>query len=473
MFDNENDREEKNMASDNNLNQGYTDDNPQYRYARYKEVNRINLDHIPEEPKKKERKGGFVGALKKILVACFCGLFFGLFAGTAFYGISYLSEKYGNKEEASVEESKEIADNADDNKEIPDKLIPPVPEITNFNPSDSSAQSSMAVMDASSVVESCMPSIVSITSNYVQTFQNFWGQKQQYESEASGSGIIVGENETELLIVTNSHVISDATGLTVEFSDGKTADAMVKGANSDSDIAIIAVSLSDLSDETKSKISIATLGDSDSLKVGEPAIAIGNSLGYGQSVTSGIISAVDRDFTVDNNSHKVIQTDAAINPGNSGGALLNIRGEVIGINEAKYSETSVEGVGYAIPISIAKPIIDELATKTTRAKVDEKEAGYLGISGVDVTEEVSKTYDMPIGVYIAMVTDGSAADEAGLVKGDVIVEFDGETVSSMDELKDAISYYPAGEEIEIKYRHMGDNGYEEKTAKVTLGRKPE
>lgn len=412
----------------------------------------------------KEKKS--FGTGKKILVALACGLVFGLVAGTAIYGVNYVGNKFFPATDP-LEESRrqEISDSRKGGSSI-EQTQPIIPEAEPRN-----AATGDNVLDASQVVEECMPSIVAITNKSVQYYQGFWGFPEQYESEASGSGIIVGENDEELLVVTNGHVIDGASELTVQFNDGESYDAQIKGSKDDQDLAIIAIKLSDISDSTMKSLKVATLGDSDTLKVGEPVIAIGNSLGYGQTVTSGIVSALDRDFSYDNNTRQVIQTDAAINPGNSGGALLNLRGEVVGINEAKFASTSVEGVGYAIPISTARPIIDDLVTKTTRSKVDESNAGFLGVYGADVTEEAAQTYGMPRGVYVAQVTEGSAAEKGGIVKGDIITEFAGESVSTMEELKSTVGYYAAGTEVEVKIQRMGAGGYEESVIKVTLGKR--
>lgn len=433
--------------------------------------NRYNMDHIPEEPKRKKEKSGGFG--KKVFAAVFCGLLFGLFAGTGIYAVNLLTNELGAKN--SVNEAAEKVDESAGESIPATESVLPLPEM---NVLQESSEAMAPVMDASAVVESCMPSIVAITNKYTytQTYSYFFGpsQRVQGQAEASGSGIIVGENDDELLIVTNQHVIEDADELSVQFVDGESYDAAIKGAQSTEDLAIIAVKLSDMSEATRKAIKIAILGDSDALRVGEPAIAIGNSLGYGQSVTLGIISAKDRDFEEKEKGieRKVIQTDAAINPGNSGGALLNIRGEVIGINEAKYSDTAVEGVGYAIPISSAKPIIDELATKTTRSMVAEGEAGYLGVGGVDVTEDVAERYGMPRGVYISTVGEGTAAETAGIQKGDIITEFDGESVTSMEGLRKVVSYYAAGSTVEVKFQRTGSNGFEEMTVSVVLGKRP-
>ena len=266
-------------------------------------------------------------------------------------------------------------------------------------------------------------------------------------------------------------MVSEADKLSVQFIDGSTAEANLKGGDEDADIAVIAVAKDALSENTINNIKIATLGDSDSLEVGEPAIAIGNALGYGQSVTTGVISAVNREVTLDDGTHKLIQTDAAINPGNSGGALLNIKGELIGINEAKAAGSSVEGMGYAIPVSTAKPIIDELMNKETKTKVDENEQAYLGIGGVNVTSDVAKTYNMPEGIYIAQVEDGSAAAAAGIKKGDIITKFDDQSVSTMEDLKDMMQYYSAGQAVNVTMQVQDSGGYTEKTITVTLGKK--
>ena len=326
------------------------------------------------------------------------------------------------------------------------------------------------VTDVTNVVEEVMPSVVSITNTSVIT-QSFWGQQFQSENQSSGSGIIVGENDTELLIVTNNHVISDSTELKVQFIDGSIADAKIKGTDSNMDLAVIAVSLDSLDHSTISNISIAVLGDSENLKVGEPAIAIGNALGYGQSVTTGVISALNRQIAMSEDgstSGTLIQTDAAINPGNSGGALLNVRGEVVGINSNKMGGSAIEGMGYAIPISNAKPIIEELMNRETKDKVDESKKGYLAISGLNVTSDVSSMYGMPEGVYVAQVYNG-AAYEAGIMKGDIITAFDGSSVRTMEDLQGYLEYYEIGEQVTVTIQRPNAGGYIEQKLVVTLG----
>lgn len=335
-------------------------------------------------------------------------------------------------------------------------------------------------IDVSDIAESCMPSVVSITNKGVQEIRSWFGTYQQ-ETNGSGSGIIIGENDTELLIVTNYHVVSASTELSVCFSfeeeleEKNVVSAKIKGYDSQKDLAVISVKLSDIPEDTKSQIKIATIGDSSELKIGEQVVAIGNALGYGQSVTNGIVSALNREVSVQGTNgevitNKLIQTDAAINPGNSGGALLNMRGEVVGINSVKYSSEEVEGMGYAIPISDVESIIGDLMNKETRDKVDEDEVGYLGISCIGVTSEVAKVYDLPEGVYVKSVVKGSAAENAGLKAGDVIVKLDGSTVASDTELVEALSYYKAGETIDIVVKTR-ESGYEEQTFSVTLGKK--
>ena len=352
----------------------------------------------------------------------------------------------------------------------------PIKEVTLQQPqvSESGIESTQTVTavvtDVTNVVEEVMPSVVSITNTSVIT-QSFWGQQFQSENQSSGSGIIVGENETELLIVTNNHVISDSTELKVQFIDGSIADAKVKGTDSNMDLAVIAVALDSLERATISNISIAVLGDSESLKVGEPAIAIGNALGYGQSVTTGVISALNRQIAMSEDGSTtgtLIQTDAAINPGNSGGALLNVRGEVVGINSNKIGGSTIEGMGYAIPISNAKPIIEELMNRETKDKVDAAKKGYLGISGLNVTTDVSTMYGMPEGVYVAQVYSGGAYD-AGIMKGDIITAFDGSSVKTMEDLQGYLEYYEIGEKVLVTIQRPNAGGYVEQKLLVTLG----
>ena len=325
--------------------------------------------------------------------------------------------------------------------------------------------------DIASIAKNAMPSIVSITNMSVQEVQSFFGGTQQQESTSVGSGIIIGQTDSELLILTNNHVVEGNEKLTVSFVDNESVEANVKGTDSTKDLAVVAVKISDVKDSTMDEIAVATMGDSSKLEVGEQVVAIGNALGYGQSVTSGIVSATER--TLDGyEGGTLIQTDAAINPGNSGGALLNSNGEVIGINTAKVATDSVEGMGYAIPISDASDTIQNLMNQETKTKVSEAEQGYLGIQGVDVSDESAKMYNMPTGVYISDVVKNGGAQQAGLTKGSVITGLEGTTISDMNSLKEQLQYYRVGDKVKVTVQVPGNNGeYTEKTVEVTLGSK--
>lgn len=323
--------------------------------------------------------------------------------------------------------------------------------------------------DVANVAESVMPSVVSIVNLSVQEVQNFFfGGTTQYESQSSGSGIIIGQNDAELLLVTNNHVVQGSKTLTVTFKDGKSLEAQIKGTDSDLDLAILSVSLSNIEKSTMDVIKVASLGDSDALRVGEPAIAIGNALGYGQSVTAGIVSALN--CTIESYEGKLIQTDAAINPGNSGGALLNANGEVIGINTAKVSAEQVEGMGYAIPISDVVDILNELMNKETRTKVPESARGALGIKGITVASDMSQYYNMPEGVYVSEVIKGGGADKAGLPENSIIIKIDGNSVDSMEELQEELQYYKVGDTVELTIKVQDRSGYVKEKIQVTLGK---
>ena len=333
------------------------------------------------------------------------------------------------------------------------------------------SSSSTGTSDVATIAKNAMPSIVSITNMSVQEVQSFFGGTQQQESTSVGSGIIIGQTDSELLILTNNHVVEGNEKLTVSFVDNESVEANVKGTDSTKDLAVVAVKLSDVKDSTMDEIAVATMGDSSKLEVGEQVVAIGNALGYGQSVTSGIVSATER--TLDGyEGGTLIQTDAAINPGNSGGALLNSNGEVIGINTAKVATDSVEGMGYAIPISDASDTIQNLMNQETKTKVSEAEQGYLGIQGVDVSDESAKMYNMPTGVYISDVVKNGGAQQAGLTKGSVITGLEGTTISDMNSLKEQLQYYRVGDKVKVTVQVPGNNGeYTEKTVEVTLGSK--
>ena len=340
--------------------------------------------------------------------------------------------------------------------------------------------SSVVTSDVSSVVENVMPSIVSITNMSVQEVQNFFGGTSKQESESAGTGIIISQNDSELLVVTNNHVVAGSNTLTVTFADGNSVEANIKGTDSEYDVAVVAVPLDSISEDTKKAISVATLGDSTELKVGEPAIAIGNALGYGQSVTTGVISALNRSVSETNettgetteSSVKLIQTDAAINPGNSGGALVNASGEVVGINSSKLVGDSVEGVGYAIPISDVSDLIENLVNQETKTKVAEADQGAIGIKGMSVSTEYSQQLNMPEGVYVSEVTKGGGAEKAGMTRGCIITGINGTTVSSKDDLQEQLQYYAKGDEVELTIQVPQSNGeYQEQSVNVTLGAK--
>lgn len=405
------------------------------------------------EPKNPKTHGGY---FRKAVVSVSLGLFFGLFAGIGFYAVQQGTGMLKTGTDTAV-----------------------VDEVTSEAATESSQSTPQLATnvtyvesDVSDVVEKVMPAMVSIVNNFTET-ANVFGQQYTQEEAASGSGIIVGKTDDELLIVSNNHVVESADTLTVTFIDGSEAQAQVKGLDSDMDLAVIAVSLNDLSDDTKNAITVATLGSSDDLKLGEPVIAIGNALGYGQSVTNGIVSALNREITLENGSTGTfIQTNAAINPGNSGGALLNMNGEVIGINSNKIGGTAVEGMGYAIPITSASPIIADLMERQTRNKVAEDEVGYIGISPQEVTSQISQMYNMPEGIYVVSVEEGSAAANAGIMKGDIITKFDGSSISSYSDLQKTLQYYAAGDSATITVQRPQNGEYVSVELNLTLGSRP-
>ena len=396
-----------------------------------------------KDPKTLKPKKGY---MKKVALVVGAAVLFGAVGGVTMQGTSYLTGKLLGKNTKSTVGTTKTVSNA--------KLTTSTSTVTS---------------DVSDIVENTLPSIVSITNMSVQEVQNFFGGISQQESESAGSGIIISQNDSELLVVTNNHVVEGSDTLTVTFNDGNSVEAQIKGTDSARDLAVVAVPLDKISDDTMNAIKVATLGDSDSLKVGEPAIAIGNALGYGQSVTTGIVSATGR--TIDGFDGEYIQTDAAINPGNSGGALLNANGEVIGINSAKINSSAVEGMGFAIPISDASDVIQNLMNKETRSKVSDEERGYLGIKGYDVSEEGAQMYNMPTGVYVKEVMSGGGAEKAGLTKGSIITGFEGSSISGMSSLQEQFQYYKAGEEVTLTVQIPDKNGeYTEKDIKVTLGK---
>lgn len=414
-----------------------TTEEPVYQYT-YK------VPEKKEEPKKKKKS-----STGKKWILCVCmAIVFGLVASSVFQASNFIIGSILGEEE----------------KEEPKKTIGST-QITTDKDTDKE------LTDVAQVAANAMPSVVSITTLTVQEVQNFFfGGTTVQEYESTGSGIIVGQNDTELLVVSNNHVVEGSKSLTVSFVDGKSVEAQIKATDGDIDLAIIAVPLAGIESDTMDAIKVATLGDSDSLVVGEPTIAIGNALGYGQSVTTGIVSALNRQ--IDDFDAELIQTDAAINPGNSGGALLNAKGEVIGINTVKVSADAVEGMGYAIPISDVSDIINDLMNRETRLKVAESEQGALGISGVTVDGTTSQLYNMPEGVHVSEVIEGGAAEEAGITKGCIIVKLDKTKIDDMEELVEQLEYYKAGETVTITVKIPSEKGeYVEKTYEVTLSKR--
>lgn len=450
--------------------------NGNYQEYYYSTTNPYQQTRDTDTKKKNRKHSGF--GKKAVSAACF-GLIFGItasavFSVPAYKSIKELKEARTELARISSQISSETASsqNAASLSTTTDSLVT----------SNASLANSNNLANVQSIAKSCLPSVVSITNKGVTEVQTFFGRYLQ-DTQGNGSGIIIGENDTELLIVTNYHVVSDSNELTVVFSYDEDSDdpsivsAKIKGYDTDKDLAVIAVPLDEITDEMRAQIKVATIGSSSNLELGQEVVAIGNALGYGQSVTTGIISALNREVTVSDDNggtitNKLIQTDAAINPGNSGGALLNMNGELIGINSVKVSSSSVEGMGYAIPISDVQSIIEELMLKESREVVSEAVQGYLGISGgADVTTEISEAYGLPIGVFINTVYEGSPAEAAGLAKGNIITKFDGQTIKSWNDLKTLLTYYRAGETVHVTAMVQGANGYTEQTFTVTLGTK--
>lgn len=393
-----------------------------------------------QEQKRKEKK-----KMPKFIKVISLALVFGIVASVAFQATNLVADRF-----LGTTESREVK------------------SVDNTKISQSTGET--AKSDIASIAEEVMPSVVSITNLSVQQVQSFFGGIQEQESKNVGSGIIISQNDSELLIITNNHVVEGNETLTVSFVDGESVEAQVKGTDAAKDLAVIAVQTKKIKDTTMDQIKVASLGNSDQLQVGESVIAIGNALGYGQSVTSGIVSATGREL--DGIDEKLIQTDAAINPGNSGGALLNANGEVIGINTAKVATDTVEGMGYAIPISSVSDIIENLMNQETKTKVSEAEQGQLGIQGVDVTADSSEMYNMPTGVYVSEVIAGGGAKKAGITKGSVITGINGTSIDGMQTLKEQLQYYRAGETVKITVATPEKNGeYAKRDVEVTLGKK--
>ena len=433
----------------------------------------------PEDMPPKKKKGGI---LKKAALITAGALLFGTVSGATMVGVNVAASRFmGNSAAASAEaEKKEEISKAQTESQGSGQDNGQGSAQGNGGYQQGQRNNGKAVADVSDIVEQAMPTVVAITSTAVYQSNNYgygWffrGGPQTYEVPSSGSGIIVGENDKELLIVTNNHVVEDSTSLKVAFIDSEVVDAAIKGTDAETDLAVIAVPLEQIKDDTKSKIKVARLGNSDELKVGQGVVAIGNALGYGQSVTVGYVSALNREVRVSNTStRELLQTDAAINPGNSGGALLNMKGEVIGINAAKYSSTEVEGIGYAIPISKAEDIMNQLMNRKTMNPVEEAKRGYLGIQGTSVDEESAAAFGMPRGVYVYKILEEGAAAQSDLREKDIITRVDGQSVKTMPQLQELLACYELGEQIELTVQTQAGGQYEERTVSVTLKAMPE
>ena len=427
----------------------------QYRYSyiqNHKKQDQVNGDQHNDHQETSKQKRKHKRSMNLYAKVICCAILFGAISGGMIFG-SFMIGKNAVKTTAS---STTLETNAA-------KLS------TSSGSKNGSSSSSGDTYTVAQIAEQCKSSVVAITNQSVQEVQTMFGTMQQ-QSTGSGSGVIIGKNDTELLIATNNHVVSGAESLTVCFNDDKDAvfDAKIKGTDADNDLAVIAIKLSDISEDVLNSISVATLGDSTQMEVGDQVVAIGNALGFGQSVTSGVISALDREVTIDDTTATLMQTDAAINPGNSGGALFNMKGEVIGINSAKYASDQVEGMGFAIPMAKAQGIIENLMNQETRDKLT-SDYGFLNITGQDVSSDVAEMYGIPEGVYVSGTTDGGAAANAGIQKGDIITKLGNTTITSISQLKEELQYYKAGETVEITLQRNTDNkGYQEQTVKVTL-----
>ncbi len=450
----------QNNQSNPNMNQNRQPYNP-YQYNYYQNPNQNSNANRSQTTGngagKPPKKGGF---FKKMIMLTAGALFFGALSGATMFGVNRAANiLFPQETQTSIQQETQVSD-------IHNVPTLPAPQETQ------AAATGVVIEDVSPIVEAAMPSVVAINNTTLYQSQTWFGQTQTYEIPSSGSGIIVGQNETELLIVTNYHVIEGADSMTVTFIDESTVDAAVKGTDSESDLAVIAVPLDKIAADTKAQIKTATIGDSDTLKMGQGVIAIGNALGHGQSVTVGHVSALDREVTVDGVTRTVIQTDAAINPGNSGGALLNAKGELIGINEAKYADETVEGVGYAIPISYAMDIIEDLKLRTTKIELEESEQGYLGIQVQNVDAATAQMLGMPQGVYIYKIMEDSAAANSDLREKDIITKFDGETIKNNADLTGLLAYYKAGSTVTITVQSLENGAYVERQVEVVLKNRP-
>ena len=451
----------ENQGFNNNYQNQYSQNNNYQQQANDFNSNHVNEERVFNEHIKRNIKKKKSGIAKRIFVIMTSAALFGVVAGASMIGVTKLAYNTG----VLPKGGNTVIGRAVDETSKQVKLNTVAANSTTQSISSSSS-------DVSAIVEKAMPSVVAINAETTVSQRGWFGESQTYKTPTSGSGIIIGENDEELLIVTNNHVVQDTNKLSVVFIDQKEVKATVKGGDSDNDLAVIAVKLSDLTQETRDKIALASIGNSDALKVGQGVVAIGNALGYGQSVTVGYVSALNREVkTDDGDSRKFIQTDAAINPGNSGGALLNMNGEVIGINSVKYSSTQVEGMGYAIPITAVQDIITELSNKPTRTVVSDEEQGTLGIQAQNIDESISKAYDIPKGVYIYKIVPDSAASKSELREKDIITKINEEKIENYEQLKEALSYYKAGDTITVTINRLRDSEYQEEKIEIKLGSK--
>ncbi len=493
---------------ENNYNQnGYGDDGNRSNQERSYDFYEVNREPViqpqPEIPNPEEgplkqkhrREKTDNGIGKRFGITITTALVFGLVAGLVFQGVNLIGNKVFKTNESTQNSTVENV-----------QMVPSSGKASSDDGSQKTSGASVTAgaLSVADIARNATPSIVAITAVSVQEVEDFFGRTQQYEGVGSGSGIIIGQNDDELLIATNNHVVADAKDLSVSFYGDEvdatalegsntqysynqsasdlakeyaknSVSAQIKGTDADNDLAVIAVKKKDIPEDTMSEIKIATMGDSNNLVIGEQVVAIGNALGYGQSVTSGWISALDRSIQADSSgggaADGLIQTDAAINPGNSGGALFNMKGEVVGINSAKFADETVEGMGFAIPVATAQPILDDLMNRETRSIVDEDEAAYMGISCKEVPAEVSQIYGIPTGVFVAEVTKGGPAEKAGVQSGDVLTKFDGTKITSYDELTNRLQYYAAGETVDIVIQRADSGEYKDHTLSITLGSK--
>lgn len=464
MYENENQQYRRSNYNQQEDREGSRQQDPSVNWIIPESGNfyqRVEGRHGQNGEKGSEKRSGRNPMVKKVASITAAAVLFGTVSGGVMTGISYIGNRLaGSYEKAGSSSSQSYMQQA-------------APTLKEQSGGSQGTTSVSALTDVSGIAESSMPFVVAVNDTMTVEQRDFFGMYQRYQAESNGSGIIVSQTDSELLIATNNHVVSGAQDLKVTFVNSQEVKAAVKGTDSAADLAIIAVQLSDIPADTMSQIKIAQMGNSDEIKVGQQVVAIGNALGYGQSLTVGYVSALDREITDKAGlQHTYIQTDAAINPGNSGGALLDLNGNVIGINAAKTSSTEVEGIGFAIPISSAQEILQDLMTKKTRITVAEDAQGYLGIQGINVDSASSQSFGMPVGIYVYKIVEGGAASQSGLREKDIITKFDGQSVSNMEELKQMLTYYEGGSVVTLKVQSLENGSYVERDVQITLSTKP-